>query len=268
MFRGEERPPARRGEGAGAAEGAGPPPPGSQPHFLGVRGDHSLPGAASGATDRPVRVHLSLSISLSFACACRALHTRVHIRSHPPGGLGYGRATRAAGQWLSTLPRGAALACPPPAAGARGRVLRGGRRGAGRDALRLPPAAPQGQPRPERRFSCAPLRSSAGTEEPPCRRLLPALPAAALALGARCRSVRVALREPAPCACRCPRLPCGSLPACCPRCLALLPLPLCPRSARPLLLCGAGHVPAAGGRRDGQGRGAEPGAFPPPECRR
>lgn len=68
MFRGEERPPARRGEGAGAAEGAGPPPPGSQPHFLGVRGDHSLPGAASGATDRPVRVHISLSLCLFCMC--------------------------------------------------------------------------------------------------------------------------------------------------------------------------------------------------------
>uniref|UniRef100_A0A8C3QK60 E3 ubiquitin-protein ligase CBL n=1 Tax=Cyanoderma ruficeps TaxID=181631 RepID=A0A8C3QK60_9PASS len=63
MFRGEERPPARRGEGAGAAEGAGPPPPGSQPHFLGVRGDHSLPGAASGATDRPLGSQMANSLN-------------------------------------------------------------------------------------------------------------------------------------------------------------------------------------------------------------
>ncbi|NWT92167.1 CBLB ligase, partial [Urocynchramus pylzowi] len=63
MFRGEERPPARRGEGAGAAEGAGPPPPGSQPHFLGVRGDHSLPGAASGAADRPLGSQMANSLN-------------------------------------------------------------------------------------------------------------------------------------------------------------------------------------------------------------
>ncbi|KAL9865940.1 E3 ubiquitin-protein ligase CBL-B isoform 4-T4 [Geothlypis trichas] len=63
MFRGEERPPARRGEGAGAAEGAGPPPPGSQPHFLGVRGDHSLPGAGSGAADRPLGSQMANSLN-------------------------------------------------------------------------------------------------------------------------------------------------------------------------------------------------------------
>uniref|UniRef100_A0A8C3GXK5 E3 ubiquitin-protein ligase CBL n=2 Tax=Corvus moneduloides TaxID=1196302 RepID=A0A8C3GXK5_CORMO len=63
MFRGEERPPARRGEGAGAGEGAGSPPPGSQPHFLGVRGDHSLPGAASGATDRPLGSQMANSLN-------------------------------------------------------------------------------------------------------------------------------------------------------------------------------------------------------------
>ncbi|NWZ66385.1 CBLB ligase, partial [Acrocephalus arundinaceus] len=64
MFRGEERLPARSGEGAGAAEGAGPPPPlGSQPHFLGVRGDHSLPGAASGATDRPLGSQMANSLN-------------------------------------------------------------------------------------------------------------------------------------------------------------------------------------------------------------
>lgn len=68
MFRGEERPPERRGEGAGAGAGAGagPPPLGSQPHFLGVRGDGSLPGAASGAAYRPVRVHISIALS----CMC------------------------------------------------------------------------------------------------------------------------------------------------------------------------------------------------------
>uniref|UniRef100_A0A8D2QJ85 E3 ubiquitin-protein ligase CBL n=1 Tax=Zonotrichia albicollis TaxID=44394 RepID=A0A8D2QJ85_ZONAL len=64
MFRGEERPPARRGEGAGAAEGEEPPPPpGSQPHFLGVRGDHSLPGAASGAADRPLGSQMANSLN-------------------------------------------------------------------------------------------------------------------------------------------------------------------------------------------------------------
>ncbi|NXO66435.1 CBLB ligase, partial [Phainopepla nitens] len=63
MFRGEERPPARRGEGAGAAAGAGLPPPGSQPHFLGVRGDHSQPGAASGATDRPLGSQMANSLN-------------------------------------------------------------------------------------------------------------------------------------------------------------------------------------------------------------
>ncbi|NXB70973.1 CBLB ligase, partial [Donacobius atricapilla] len=63
MFRGEERPPARRGEGAGAAGGAGLPPPGSQPHFLGVRGDHSLPEAASGATDRPLGSQMANSLN-------------------------------------------------------------------------------------------------------------------------------------------------------------------------------------------------------------
>ncbi|NXY03570.1 CBLB ligase, partial [Pteruthius melanotis] len=63
MFRGEERPPARRGEGAGAGEGAGPPPPGSQPHFLGVRGDHSLPGAASGAIHRPLGSQMANSLN-------------------------------------------------------------------------------------------------------------------------------------------------------------------------------------------------------------
>ncbi|XP_075623417.1 E3 ubiquitin-protein ligase CBL-B isoform X2 [Balearica regulorum gibbericeps] len=61
MFRGEERPPERRGEGAGA--GAGPLPPGSQPHFLGVRGDHSLPGAASGATYRPLGSQMANSLN-------------------------------------------------------------------------------------------------------------------------------------------------------------------------------------------------------------
>uniref|UniRef100_A0A8C4XME1 E3 ubiquitin-protein ligase CBL n=1 Tax=Falco tinnunculus TaxID=100819 RepID=A0A8C4XME1_FALTI len=45
--------------------GAGPPPPGSQPHFLGVRGDHSLPGAASGAADRPVRLGSQMANSLN-----------------------------------------------------------------------------------------------------------------------------------------------------------------------------------------------------------
>ncbi|KAM6417051.1 E3 ubiquitin-protein ligase CBL-B isoform 3-T3 [Pluvialis apricaria] len=61
MFRGEERPPERRGEGAGAV--AGPPPPGSQPHFLGVRGDLSLPGAASGATYRPLGSQMANSLN-------------------------------------------------------------------------------------------------------------------------------------------------------------------------------------------------------------
>ncbi|XP_053791096.1 E3 ubiquitin-protein ligase CBL-B isoform X1 [Vidua chalybeata] len=63
MFRGEERPPARRGEGPGAAEEAGPPPPGSQPRFLGVRGDHSLSGAASGAADRPLGSQMANSLN-------------------------------------------------------------------------------------------------------------------------------------------------------------------------------------------------------------
>ncbi|XP_054694974.1 E3 ubiquitin-protein ligase CBL-B isoform X2 [Grus americana] len=61
MFRGEERPPELRGEGAGA--GAGPLPPGNQPHFLGVRGDHSLPGAASGATYRPLGSQMANSLN-------------------------------------------------------------------------------------------------------------------------------------------------------------------------------------------------------------
>ncbi|KAM6100323.1 E3 ubiquitin-protein ligase CBL-B isoform 4-T4 [Theristicus caerulescens] len=63
MFRGEERPPERRGEGAAAAAGAGPPPPGSQPHFLGVRGDRSLPGAASGATHGPLGSQMANSLN-------------------------------------------------------------------------------------------------------------------------------------------------------------------------------------------------------------
>uniref|UniRef100_A0A674HHH0 E3 ubiquitin-protein ligase CBL n=1 Tax=Taeniopygia guttata TaxID=59729 RepID=A0A674HHH0_TAEGU len=64
MFRAEERPPARRGEGAGAAGAAGPPPPpGSQPHFLGVRGDHSLPGAASAAADRSLGSQMANSLN-------------------------------------------------------------------------------------------------------------------------------------------------------------------------------------------------------------
>ncbi|XP_074452617.1 E3 ubiquitin-protein ligase CBL-B isoform X3 [Larus michahellis] len=54
MLGGEEQLPERCGEGAGAAAGAGLLPLGRQPHFLGVRGDHSLPGwAASGAAYRP-----------------------------------------------------------------------------------------------------------------------------------------------------------------------------------------------------------------------
>ncbi|XP_038014451.1 E3 ubiquitin-protein ligase CBL-B isoform X1 [Motacilla alba alba] len=63
MFRGEERPPARRREGAGAAEGAGPLLPGSQPLFTGVRGDHSLPEAASGAADRPLGSQMANSLN-------------------------------------------------------------------------------------------------------------------------------------------------------------------------------------------------------------
>ncbi|XP_031468937.1 E3 ubiquitin-protein ligase CBL-B isoform X2 [Phasianus colchicus] len=48
MLRGEERPPERRGAGEGTGQ-----PELRQPHFLGSRGDRSLPGAASCAAYRP-----------------------------------------------------------------------------------------------------------------------------------------------------------------------------------------------------------------------
>ncbi|XP_030327672.1 E3 ubiquitin-protein ligase CBL-B isoform X3 [Strigops habroptila] len=57
MFRGEERPPERRGEGAGAGT------PASQPPFLGVRGDHGVPRAASGAADRPLGSQMANSLN-------------------------------------------------------------------------------------------------------------------------------------------------------------------------------------------------------------
>ncbi|XP_048821662.1 E3 ubiquitin-protein ligase CBL-B isoform X3 [Lagopus muta] len=47
MLRGEERPPERRGAGEGTGQ-----PELRQPHFLGSRGDHSLPGAVSCAAYR------------------------------------------------------------------------------------------------------------------------------------------------------------------------------------------------------------------------
>ncbi|KAK2544548.1 E3 ubiquitin-protein ligase CBL-B isoform B [Columba livia] len=51
MFRGEEGP------------GAGSELPGIQPHFLGVREDRSLPGAASRATDRPLGSQMAGSLN-------------------------------------------------------------------------------------------------------------------------------------------------------------------------------------------------------------
>lgn len=84
MLRGEERPPERRGAGEGTGQ-----PELRQPHFLGSRGDHSLPGAVSCAAYRSVRVPLSIS---SLARCCRTLARRT--RAHTAAGRAAARAGR------------------------------------------------------------------------------------------------------------------------------------------------------------------------------
>lgn len=183
---------------------------------------------------------------------------------------------RVAGQEFSTLPPEAALTRPPPAAAARGRVLRGGRRGAGRaraagrDALRLPPAAlkpprPEGgEPRPERRFSCGPLRRGGrGTSLPPPAPGSPGGRSRPWHPAVRCRSLRVpgagSVCAPLPP----PALRC--LPAARAAFLGSL-LPLLPPLRRGLFCCAVpGMCPRPGLR--GAARSRAQVCSPPPDCR-
>lgn len=216
-------------------------------------------------------VCIFLSLSVSFACAYRTLHTRAHNPTHPPGGLGWGTGERCGRQGRSSprFPlRQRSLARhqqQPHGAESCGADGAGRARAAGRDALRLPPAAlkpprPEGgEPRPERRFSCGPLRRGGrGASLPPPA---PGSP------GGRSRPWHPAVR------CRSLRVPgagsvCAPLPPPALRCLSaaraaflgsLLPL------RRGLFCCAVPGMCPRPGLRGGQGRGAEPGAgvFPP-----